>query len=84
MLSLMFLLAVAEIVGWLVANVGTLLTIAGAVVGVASMVTALTPSPKDDLFVSKVKGYLDRLSVLTHKDAAGTVKLPLTKSKPQG
>ncbi len=72
---------ITSIVGWVVAHGSDLVDVALAVCGVASMITALTPTPKDDALISKARALLDRLSVLTHKDAVGTVKLPLTKSK---
>ncbi len=72
---------VTSILGWLVAHVGDLLEIAGAVVGVASLVTGLTASPKDDSIVATVRGVLDRLSILVHHDAVGTLKVPGTASK---
>lgn len=46
-----------------------------------SLITALAPVPKAAGALKLVLGLLDRLSVLTHRDAAGTVKWPLAASK---
>lgn len=55
-----------------------ILEIIGAALGLASMITALTPTPKDDAVVHKI---LDFFSVLKPFTAKGTLKLPLTRTK---
>ena len=42
-------------VNWLVENWHKVLEIIGAVVTVATLITAITPTPKDDAFLAKVK-----------------------------
>lgn len=64
-------------------NLKMLLEVVGATVALASVVTAMTKTPKDDAVVAKIRGWLDRLSVLSYKDAENTVKLIGTKSKPK-
>ena len=45
-------------INWLVENGTKVLEIIGAVVTVATLVTAITPTPKDDAFLAKVKKVL--------------------------
>ena len=61
---------------WILENMEELLTIGGAVVTVATVVTALTPTPKDDAVVSVLRAILGRAGVARFADAPGTVKLP--------
>ena len=50
-----------------------------------SIVTALSAYPKAQGFLGSVSGILDRLSVLTHHNAPGTLKAPLSRSEnPHG
>lgn len=56
------------LVSLLVAHGKDILAIAGAVVGVASLIVKLTPSQKDDAFVAKVIKFLDNFSVVAPKD----------------
>lgn len=49
--------------------------------GIPSVITALTSYPKADGAVKVLKVLLNVLSVLTHADSPGTLKLPLTMSK---
>ena len=56
------------LVSFLVAHGKDILAIAGAVVGVASLIVKLTPSQKDDAFVAKVIKFLDNFSVVAPKD----------------
>lgn len=71
----------SQIVGLVLEHGPKVLEIAIAVCGVASLVTGLTKTPGDDKIVGKIRGVLDRLSVLTHKNAKGTLKLPGAKSE---
>lgn len=71
-----------EAIRWAIENWATCLVIVGGLLSVASTITALTETPKDDAVVSRIKAIFDRISVLTHKDGAGTLKVPLTKSRP--
>lgn len=77
----------AETIRWIIENWEAIALIIGGLMAIANAITALTDTPKDDILVfkitTKIKAVLDRISVLTHSDAKGTLKLPLTKSKPQ-
>ena len=77
------MMSLASLVGWVVANLPLVLGVAYAAVNLAVAVTKMTPSSKDDTFVAKVKAILDRISILTHSNAAGTVKMVGTKSQPK-
>jgi hypothetical protein len=48
---------------WILENYEAVFAIVGAVVSVASMIVALTPSTKDDAFVGKVISVLEKFSV---------------------
>jgi len=67
---------------WILANVGSLVEILIAVLGVASLITGMLNRPKAAGIITTIIAFIDRFSVLTHKDAAGTVKLPGTASQP--
>lgn len=63
----------------------TLTTIVGILMAVASLVTGLTDTPKDDSVLAKVRSFLALVGLLQPKDSPGTVKAPLTKpSSPSG
>jgi hypothetical protein len=49
--------------------------IVGALLTLASLITALTDTPKDDEWVRKIAGWL---SFLQPRSSVGTVKAPLT------
>ena len=66
---------IIAIVSWITANLGNIGAIVGALLTVASMITALTPGSKDDNVVKKIAGFL---SFLTHKNTTGTLKAPGT------
>lgn len=68
----------ATLIAWLVANWPVLVGIIGGLLSLASLVTSLTKSPKDDEWVKKLIGWL---SFLTHNDTVGTLKAPLTPTK---
>jgi len=44
---------------WVLANSGTIITIATAIVAAASAIAALTPTPKDDSWVKKAYKLVD-------------------------
>lgn len=64
-----------EFIQWIAEHGSTLIEITGALVGVASLITGLTKTPKDDKVVAKIQSFLSKLSVLTHKDEDGTFKV---------
>ncbi|CAO3447816.1 Phage protein [Azospirillum argentinense] len=47
---------------WLIENIGTIFTIASSVVGTAAVIAAVTPTPKDDEWVARVRKLLDLLA----------------------
>jgi len=55
-----------------------ILEIVGAALAVASLVTALTPTPKDDAILHKIVDFVSFLKPFT---ARGTLKIPFTKTK---
>ena len=70
----------SDVVSWLGSNWPVLVEITGGLLAVASVVTGLTNTPKDDAFVAKLQGWLGRLSVVTHKDAPNSLKAPGSKA----
>lgn len=72
-------MAFSDVVTWLGENWTVLVEVTGGLLAVASLVTGLTKTPKDDAVVAKLQGWLGRLSVVTHKDAPGSFKVPFTK-----
>lgn len=48
---------------WLIEHLPALLAIFAAVVSLASMIAALTPTPKDDEFLKKVRKLIDVLAL---------------------
>lgn len=56
-----------EYINWIQENWFELVEIAGLVVLVASAISAMTETPKDDAFVSKVKRFIDKLALLVGK-----------------
>lgn len=61
---------------WIIQNSDTLVSIIFGVLSVASLITGLTPTPKDDQFVRKLINFF---SFLKPKDSDGTFKRPLGK-----
>lgn len=47
--------------------VAAALTVIGSLVTIASVITPLTKTPKDDEILAKVKGFLHRFSILKPK-----------------
>ncbi len=48
---------------WIIANFDMIFSIATSIVSTASLVAALTPSPKDDQFLSKIRKCIDVLAL---------------------
>lgn len=69
----------SDVITWLGENWGTLIEVTGGLLGVASLITGLTKSPKDDKVIAKIQGWLGLVSFLKHKDKDGTFKVPLKK-----
>jgi len=63
----------SDIWNWLTSNWGVISEVLGALIGFASVVTALTSTPVDDKILDWVKKFLGYFSLLTHKDAPGTL-----------
>lgn len=60
--------------GWVVENWDVIVGVGASVLGAATLITRLTPSPKDDAFVAKLVSWF---SVLQHADVGGW-KAPLS------
>lgn len=52
---------------WILENYQAVFAIIGAIVSVASMIVALTPSQKDDALIGKIIAVLDKLSIVAKK-----------------
>lgn len=64
----------AAVLAFLTAHGVAILT---ALVTVASLITGMTNTPKDDSVVATIRNFLSRFGLLTYADAPGSVKLPL-------
>lgn len=51
-----------------------------ALLALASIITRITPTPKDDQALATVRRALGRLSILDHADSGRTLKAPLTRA----
>ena len=51
-----------EIISYITANFGTIITIALSVVGTAALIAAVTPTPKDDAIVAQLRKVVDFLA----------------------
>lgn len=65
---------------WIMENWGTLVSIVGGLIAVASMIVGLTPTPKDDAVLKTVRDFLIRISILKPSDSPGTFKAPGRKA----
>lgn len=63
---------------WITENWDTLVAIVTAGLALASLITRLTPTPKDDEFVRRLVGFL---SFLRPADSDEVFKAPFTKAK---
>lgn len=63
---------------WILLNYDTVLAAIGALLTAASLITKLTPTPKDDEFVLKLLAWFSFLQ----PRGAGTLKAPGTTPKP--
>jgi len=51
-------------------------------IAVTTVITGMTKTPKDDEILAKIMDWVTRIfSLVTHKDAGGTFKLPLQTAK---
>ncbi|MCP4238972.1 MAG: hypothetical protein GY772_00225 [bacterium] len=64
---------------WLLENWTTVIA---AALTVATVITRVTPTPRDDAALAKVRALLGRLSMLEHRDTGRMVKLPGAKPAP--
>ncbi len=65
-----------EIYQWIAAHSSELVMGVGMAMGLASLITGLTPTPKDDAVVAKVRDFLHRVGIMRYSDEPGSVKLP--------
>lgn len=68
-----------EAISWIWEHIGEIGAIVGILGALATAITGLTPTPKDDAWVRRILGWL---SIVLPKDSPGTFKAPLT-SVPQ-
>jgi hypothetical protein len=61
---------------WLTENWDLVLEGLGAAYAFASVVVALTPTPRDDAALASVRRFVVRLSFLSPRDVAGVVSMP--------
>ncbi len=54
-----------------------------ALLALASIITRITPTPKDDQALATVRRALGRLSILEPSDTGKTLKLPLRQTQPE-
>ncbi|MCH2221951.1 MAG: hypothetical protein MK097_16755 [Dechloromonas sp.] len=67
---------------WLVDHWGELLAGAGAILAAASLITRLTPTPKDDAAVSRLQNLLARISMLNPPRRDRRLKMPGKAPEP--
>jgi hypothetical protein len=65
-----------EVWKWVTAHRVEIMEAVGALYLVASIVVRLTPSPKDDAALGKVRGLLERLSFLAPIDTGKVLTMP--------
>ncbi|MBQ0070532.1 MAG: hypothetical protein KBS81_01530 [Spirochaetales bacterium] len=58
----------AEIIGWVVGNVGNICTVVCGVILVASVIVKLTPSTKDNEVLGRIISILDKASIAKTAD----------------
>ena len=63
---------------WMILHTTDLLEIVAAAIALATVVTRMTPTPKDDEFLKKL---VLLFSMMNHKDSDKKYKLPLTPGK---
>jgi len=57
-----------DIIQFVIDNANTLFAILGGFVSIASLIVALTPSHTDDEVVGRIRGILERLSLIRHTE----------------
>lgn len=70
----------SQVVAWVVAHWAEIAGVIAALLTLASIVTALTPTPKDDEVVRKIASFL---SFLQPRTSAGTLKPPFRSPAPE-
>lgn len=70
----------ANVVAWVVAHWSQIAAAISAALVLASVITAFTPTPKDDEVVRKIASWL---SFLQPRTSAGTLKFPGTAAAPE-
>lgn len=58
----------ANIINWIIANIGNICTIICSVILVSSLIVKLTPSTKDNEVLGKIISFLDRFSIAKTAD----------------
>lgn len=58
----------ANIINWIIANIGSICTIICSVILVSSLIVKLTPSTKDNEVLGKIISFLDKFSIAKTAD----------------
>ena len=64
----------ADIIVWLKANWESVLAIIGGLVSVATVITALTPTPKDDGVLLTIKKFLSIFGLLNYDKSSSEIE----------
>lgn len=75
-----------ELFQWLSENLPLVVVALYALLNLLNAVLKLVPGDQGEQpggWLSTVRSVLDKISLLTNRDAAGTLKAPLTSSKPK-
>jgi len=70
-----------EIIAWLVAHWAEIAAVAGGLLALASVVTGLTKTTKDDAVVAWIRKAFEFISIVAPKDAPGSLKAPGTMAE---
>lgn len=57
-------MSIADVVQWVVANSKDLLMIVTSIIGIASIIVKLTPTPKDDEVFGKIYAFISKYIAL--------------------
>lgn len=61
---------------WFIEHLDEIGAALASLLALASVITGLTPTPKDDDVLRKIREVLHRIGILRHSDEPGTIKPP--------